>query len=349
MSSKKLYRATFTFDGVRYDISASTEDALRDKVIRRKRDLEEGKKTISRNSTLNEWFSQYVEIYKKQSVGYETYKTIKGHYKNWIQPYLGKMLLKNIKPIHCQKALNNLIGKSKSTNDKVTQLLRNLMETAVDNDLLLTNPMKGISVPDYYTGGHRQITDGERDLILKTAGTNQYGLWILVMLYCGLRPGETARIQMRHINLAERKLYVDGTKTKAAKRYVPIPDPLASELSKIKKGPFEYLFVQKRTGRPLTKTVMRNMWKNFKRDMNINSGCRVFRNEVLPPFAVADDLTPYCLRHTYCTDLQDAGVPINIAKELMGHTSIETTSKYYTHFTDKAFQSAADKINQFIS
>ena len=32
-----------------------------------------------------------------------------------------------------------------------------------------------------------------------------------------------------------------------------------------------------------------------------------------------------------CTDLQRAGVAINIAKELMGHSSIAVTADIYTH------------------
>lgn len=47
--------------------------------------------------------------------------------------------------------------------------------------------------------------------------------------------------------------------------------------------------------------------------------------------AIAPDLTTYCLRHTFCTDLQRAGVAINIAKELMGHSSIAVTADIYTH------------------
>lgn len=60
---------------------------------------------------------------------------------------------------------------------------------------------------------------------------------------------------------------------------------------------------------------------------------------------VAPDLVPYCMRHTYCTDLQAAGVPINVAKELMGHSDIKTTSAIYTHSTDVAINHAADMIN----
>lgn len=46
---------------------------------------------------------------------------------------------------------------------------------------------------------------------------------------------------------------------------------------------------------------------------------------------VAKDLTPYCLRHTFCTDLERAGVPINVAKDLMGHSDIAVTANIYTH------------------
>ena len=54
---------------------------------------------------------------------------------------------------------------------------------------------------------------------------------------------------------------------------------------------------------------------------------------------------PYCLRHTYGTDLQDAGVPINVAKYLMGHSDITTTANIYTDTTDDSIESAREKIN----
>lgn len=49
---------------------------------------------------------------------------------------------------------------------------------------------------------------------------------------------------------------------------------------------------------------------------------------------MAPDLQPYLLRHTFCTDLEAVGVPINIARDLMGHSSIAITSKVYTHRTE---------------
>ena len=46
---------------------------------------------------------------------------------------------------------------------------------------------------------------------------------------------------------------------------------------------------------------------------------------------LADDLVCYCLRHTFCTDLQKKGVPVDIAKYLMGHADIRTTANIYAH------------------
>lgn len=77
-------------------------------------------------------------------------------------------------------------------------------------------------------------------------------------------------------------------------------------------------------------------------------GCETFRGEVIPPYRVADDLTPYCLRHTYCTDLQTAGIPINIAKEWMGHSDISVTASIYTHQSDEADRNAAALLNDLI-
>lgn len=73
-------------------------------------------------------------------------------------------------------------------------------------------------------------------------------------------------------------------------------------------------------------------------------GATVYRNKIVKSI-VAPDLVPYCLRHTYGTDLQDAGVPLNVAKYLMGHSDIQTTANIYTDTTDYIIEDAADKIN----
>jgi integrase/recombinase XerC len=44
--------------------------------------------------------------------------------------------------------------------------------------------------------------------------------------------------------------------------------------------------------------------------------------------AKVEDLSPHALRHTFGKDLADAGTPIQLIADLMGHESLETTRRY---------------------
>ena len=63
---------------------------------------------------------------------------------------------------------------------------------------------------------------------------------------------------------------------------------------------------------------------------------------------IAPDLVLYCLRHTYGTDLQRAGVPINIAKAIMGHSDISATANVYTDATVEDTMSVRDLMDSAI-
>jgi site-specific recombinase XerD len=78
--------------------------------------------------------------------------------------------------------------------------------------------------------------------------------------------------------------------------------------------------------------------------MNILLGCRVYRNQLIPPFPLRESFVPYDLRHTFCTDLARKGVDIRIAQKLMGHSSINITSDIYTHVDSQQILSEAIKI-----
>ena len=80
--------------------------------------------------------------------------------------------------------------------------------------------------------------------------------------------------------------------------------------------------------------------------MNISMGCEVYRNALVPPYPLAEDFVPYCLRHTYCTDLQKKGVDIRVAQYLMGHADIQMTANIYTHIDDSTVLNVAEKLNK---
>ena len=78
--------------------------------------------------------------------------------------------------------------------------------------------------------------------------------------------------------------------------------------------------------------------------MNISMGCQVYRNQLIPPYPLADDFVPYFFRHTYCTDLATKGVDIRTAQKLMGHSDIQMTANIYTHVQANHIMAAAELL-----
>lgn len=115
-----------------------------------------------------------------------------------------------------------------------------------------------------------------------------------------------------------------------------------------------------------TKSSMRTMWEGFRIAMHKYMGGETDRSirkymhsekddnngrpvapqetkytvEIPVDDKVAKDLVPYDLRHTFCTDLRDKGVPIEVAKDLMGHADISLTSRIYSHPTKTSIEKA---------
>ena len=231
-----------------------------------------------------------------------------------------------------------------------------MFEVAMKNRLIERNPVSGATRPKGKKGQKRRaITDHERKHILAVCEEyDKAKLFIYLMIYAGLRPQEVARLQWRHVDLKNRAIKVeqalkrDGTtgdpKSEAGTRKIPISSVLLEELKNHRKDPFDYVCTQT-SGNRHTKTSIRQMWGSFVRRLNISMGCKTFKGQVVPPYRVADDLVMYCLRHTYCTDLQSHGVPINLAREYMGHEDIKVTSQIYTHKSDASFENALKLID----
>lgn len=342
--AKKLLRKSFTFDGKRYYVSGYTNDELIEKVALKKKALEEGNIIINSNTLLKDWAIQCIETYKTNQKEI-TYKSYMARVQHCIIEPLGNMKLKNIKPLHCQTILNSLSGKSKSHINIVYQALNFILDKAVDNQLILTNPAKGITKPTGTKNTRRVITDYEREHIVKIAKTDRRFYLYLLMLFCGCRPSEAAACMGKDIILVDNypMLHIRGTKTTKADRYVPIP----SELYEIIKEtpPFEYVACYS-TGNPISYSNRSRLWEIFKRQLNLSMGCKTYRNKLIPPFPVAPGLVPYCLRHTYCTDLAKQGVDLRIAQKLMGHSSITLTANIYTHIDNNDILEVAKLLNR---
>lgn len=345
MSKKKYVRRTVTWEGRRYEVRAETEREAVEKLAVLKEQLRRGEMTPGGDMTVNAWFAEWMETYKAPSgITEKSLAMYREKYNGYIRPRIGTMKLKDVKPVHLQRILNAEAGRSKSHVSHLQTVMREIFGKARTTRLILYDPSEDLILPETTVGKRRSITDEERAHILAVAEDHPAGLWVLTILYAGLRPGETIPLIWKDIDFKanEIRIYkaaesgtdaVKNPKTEAGFRDVPIHAALLPRLRAAQGDPFSPVFTSIR-GKPLTSSSAKDLWRSFKRALAAHMGH--------PP---ADDLVPYCLRHTFCTDLQRAGVPINVAKELMGHSDIAITANIYTHKDQKTLHDNVEKMS----
>ena len=332
-----------TIDGKRYTIRADSMEEFYVKKANKIRDVKEGKVMITGSMSVRQWTEQALAVYKS-GVSDSVLKDMKSRIEKHIMTPIGDLPIKSIKPVQCQMILNAQAGMSFSHVSKLKHELDFIFRTAVQNKIILENPAADLVLPKNEKGKRRSVTDFERAHLLKVFDQfyPKFNLFEL-MLKTGCRPGEAIELEGRDIEVRDGKslLHIRGTKTANADRWVPLPVDLYEKLKD--KGPFEPLAPTEK-GTKCSQTTYYRLADRLRRELNISMGCRVYRNQLVPPYPLSEDFVPYCLRHTYCTDLQKKGVDVRTAQYLMGHGTIAMTADIYTHVDDSQILNAANAL-----
>ena len=322
-------RKTFTFRGKRYTVRGKTEREAIRKMVEKQAELEAGAETSGGKMSINKWYELAFDTYKP-NVSSRTMRDMKRRFKNHALPIIGGTPVNEVTPLQCQQIINSQIGKSRSMVTKLSQELFFVFDCARKNNMIVKNPAADLTRPKATNHKRRAITATEREHLLKVLPSDPRFVFFELMLYCGCRPAEAAEVRYEDVKDIEGVpfLHIRGTKTANSDRFVPVPLELYPKLvNSQNKG----LVAGNRAGNKHTESSYKRMVESLKREMNISMGCKVYRNELIPPLPLADDFVPYLLRHTYCTDLKKQGVDVRIAKDLMGHADIKTTANIYDH------------------
>ena len=328
------------YDGKRYEVAADTLEALAEKKARKLLALENNQQKEAAISVA-EWTERCINVYKTNQSDITRSKYVQ-RVNHCILEHIGEYRLKEVTPMRCQEVMNLQAGKSRTQINEVYQALRFIFSHAVANDLIAKDPTRTLIKPKGTHKPRRALTEQERALFLAIAPTERRYYAFLLMYYCGCRPLEACECMGADLFELEGQpmLHIRGTKTKNADRNVPVPAELWKLISDTPKS--EYIAIYG-NGNHITPDNRKRLWRSLWNKMNIAAGTRTYRNQLKEPFLIPKDLSPYCLRHDFCTRLAKQNVDIRIAQKLMGHSDIKLTANVYTHVDDEAIISALAK------
>jgi integrase/recombinase XerD len=134
---------------------------------------------------------------------------------------------------------------------------------------------------------------------------------VLLGLYAGLRRAEIAASLWRWADMPKGATgtitVIDGKG--GQDRVVPMHPTLRAELEAVAKRPRDHAVAGKRDGQPMLAKSVDHIFDRW-------------------PVGFENTINPHRLRHTFATQLLEAGADLEVIRQLMGHKSLATTQVY---------------------
>lgn len=336
------------------------QEKLHDTLLQLRRDEYVPPSRLTVGEWLDEWFAVYCLTLKRNSTctGYED--EINLHLK----PYVGRILLQDLRAQNVQAAVNALVksGKAASTVRKAYTILHAALEQALINQMLLHNPSQHTILPKMEQPEIRFFTLSEQKRFIdalpdSTAGRALYfilGTGLRVAELCGLRWSDihgsyftilqTIRRNRNFREDAPTRTFLETStpKTKAGRRTIPLSAKMQ-----------ELLAVQRRV-QIQTRLAQGSKW---------NANDLVFCSDLGTPYegrnltralhrtleeASIERLGVHALRHTFATRAIESGMDVRTLSEILGHTKVSLTLQLYAHSSMETKIEELSKMDAFL-
>lgn len=321
----------------------------------------------SPDMTVDAWFNRWL----KDVVGNRAPNTLRNYrerYEHNVQPFIGSMLLRDVKQIDCQRILNAMESDYAGSTIRQTYMtMGTFFKSAKDNGFIDRHPMDGVR----YTKPVRAVDDihfltvAEQKQFLDAAKhSHNYAQYALI-LETGLRTGEMIGLTWDAIDWEKHILTVNKTleyrhkqgvwragppKTESSYRTIPLTDTAYDILREIydtreyrkesKDLSTVLTFMDRKTGQK-RKLVMRDLvfinWRTGMPAKNSSYDTHLYK---LCDDAGIERFCMHALRHTYATRAIESGMQPKVLQKLLGHASITTTMNRYVHVTDDSMKKA---------
>ena len=269
-------------------------------------------------------FLKYLTVVKKYSD-----HTITNYKIDLLELYDFTTDLINIDNVIVREYLDYLYSKNlkRNTISRKISSIRSFYNYLLNEGIIKTNYFKDISKIKKDGSLPKYIKDNDLEKLFnsfdKEKSLDQRNLLILEMLYAtGIRVGELVNIKLNDIDFYNKSIKILG---KGRKERIVFYGSFCEDIldlylnsgrRDLLKGNNDYLFLNKNGTRISSRYIGKMI------------------DTVIRKCEVDYHISPHTLRHTFATDMLNAGADLMSVKELLGHSSINTTS-IYTHITNE--------------
>ena len=175
---------------------------------------------IKEDITLDYWFGRWMEVYKNKGVRPNTKREYTHIYQKNISPYLGdrniNTLIKSDIQLLIDTASDN--GYAYERQNKIKVILRDMLQRAVEDQLVINNPVSGIKLRADKEIKAQALSAEEQNIFFDYCRNTFYENLFNIAVNTGLRPGELFALQLSDIDL--EKGYIEVNKTLVYQKYL---------------------------------------------------------------------------------------------------------------------------------
>lgn len=300
--------------------------------------------------TVTDWVSEYIEHLtgaRPRTIG-----QYRAYLANDIAPVIGSIALGDLSDRDVARWIKAMTSSPKTIANK-QRFLSGALKAAVKAGKIGANPAAGAPIPRGVKRGKVFLSRKQYGALLD-AVTEPWRPLVGFLVASGCRWSEATMLYPTDVNRDEGSVriwqswnyepgvgYVPGpTKTLRSERTINVPKVVLDELDYTG----EYLFTNPGSGaggpsrkRPGAGGPVRQ--KNFHRNVWLPA-CE--RAKLNPRPRIHD------LRHTYASWMIQAGIPLPVIQQQLGHESIQTTVDVYGHLDRRSAQAAADVMGEML-
>jgi len=314
----------------------------------------------------------YLE-YIKENRKPNTYDRYSDLYRDYLKPYIGNTLLKDLKALQIEKMFQSIKKKKRSLSSSSLQgiygVLNASLNKAVKWQIVNDNICRFIERPKREKFTANILSIDELNMLLDNLDKDIYGdyifhLSLLLVIELGLRRGELAGLEWGNINFKKNIVEIKnnlvytntsvlmGTpKTEESQRQIYISNGLLTRLKHHKnvqnKNSLKYGEFYKTNNFNDKDYDFIFTWEDGKY-IHPNYFTLKF-NRLIKSLNINKKVRFHDIRHTNATLLLKSGVDFKIIQERLGHTDIRTTMNIYSHVTMEMQKDATEKLSNLFT